>query len=163
MKDDHKSPTVDEKPIKALPRVEAKGDHKSPSVAVKLLQIPVAESRNDEPQRRTGPNDLQRSKGHGSQERRAERHGDPSNPCLVDDHRPSRVVRQEELERDVYDCAYLALAHQEAATSIVTTDTDFKELCERLGLRYVNPVPEAILRKFGAWKLPPQSHGNGIK
>jgi predicted nucleic acid-binding protein len=52
------------------------------------------------------------------------------------------------LKHDVYDCVYLALAFQENASSIITTDTDFERLCREVGLKYVNPVPEKILTKF---------------
>ena len=53
-----------------------------------------------------------------------------------------------ELRHDVFDCMYLALAHQEKATGIVTTDTDFKRLCAHAGLTYINPVPEELLKQF---------------
>lgn len=56
-----------------------------------------------------------------------------------------------ELRHDVFDCAYLALARQESAKSIITTDTDFQRLCRRLKLEYQNPVPESVLRQFKAW------------
>jgi len=49
---------------------------------------------------------------------------------------------------DIYDCYYIALALQEGATAIVTTDTDFKKLCDRMGLVYENPVPEDVLKTF---------------
>ncbi len=54
----------------------------------------------------------------------------------------------EELGHDVYDCIYVALARQEGAESIVTTDTDFEELCGKVGLEYENPVPLSVLRRF---------------
>ncbi|MCK4381332.1 MAG: type II toxin-antitoxin system VapC family toxin [Candidatus Lokiarchaeota archaeon] len=57
-----------------------------------------------------------------------------------------------ELNHDIYDCYYLALAKQENATSILTTDTDFDKLCKRIGLNYENPVPLDILKKFSAFK-----------
>src|SRR5208337_4533341 len=47
----------------------------------------------------------------------------------------------EDLKHDVFDCMYLALALQEKAGSIVTTDTDFEKLCNQVGLKYINPVP----------------------
>ncbi|MEX2756375.1 MAG: type II toxin-antitoxin system VapC family toxin [Candidatus Sigynarchaeota archaeon] len=49
---------------------------------------------------------------------------------------------------DIYDCYYIALALQEGATAILTTDTGFKKLCDRVGLAYENPVPEEILKTF---------------
>jgi len=54
----------------------------------------------------------------------------------------------EKLKHDVYDCVYLALAEQERASAIITTDTDFEELCRRVGLEYENPVPLNVLKKF---------------
>jgi predicted nucleic acid-binding protein len=53
-----------------------------------------------------------------------------------------------ELKHDVYDCMYLALALQEKATGIVTADTDFEKLCKHAGLRYINPVPKEVLKRF---------------
>ena len=55
------------------------------------------------------------------------------------------------LKHDVYNCIYLALALQEGASSIITTDTDFERLCRAVGIRYENPVPAEVLRKFGAY------------
>ena len=57
-----------------------------------------------------------------------------------------------DLNHDIYDCYYLALAKQENATSILTTDTDFDKLCKKIGLNYENPVPLDILKKFSAFK-----------
>ncbi len=57
-----------------------------------------------------------------------------------------------ELNQDIYDCYYLALAKQENATSILTTDTDFDKLCKKIGLNYENPIPLDILKKFSAFK-----------
>ena len=57
-----------------------------------------------------------------------------------------------EFNHDIYDCYYLALAKQENATSILTTDTDFDKLCKKIGLNYENPVPLDILKKFSAFK-----------
>jgi predicted nucleic acid-binding protein len=54
----------------------------------------------------------------------------------------------EELKHDVYDCMYVALALQEKAKGIVTTDTDFERLCKHAGLDYVNPVPREVLKRF---------------
>ena len=53
-----------------------------------------------------------------------------------------------ELRHDVFDCMYLALALQEKAAGIVTTDTDFEKLCKHVGLRYFNPVPKEVLKRF---------------
>jgi len=58
----------------------------------------------------------------------------------------------EELKHDVYDCVYIAAALQENASAIITTDTDFEKLCKRTRLRYINPVPKKILRRFKEWK-----------
>ncbi len=57
-----------------------------------------------------------------------------------------------ELNHDIYDCYYLALAKQEKATSILTTDTGFDKLCKKIGLNYENPVPLDILKKFSTFK-----------
>jgi predicted nucleic acid-binding protein len=54
----------------------------------------------------------------------------------------------EELKHDVFDCMYLALARQEKAKGIVTTDTDFERLCKHTGLEYFNPVPKEVLKRF---------------
>ena len=54
----------------------------------------------------------------------------------------------DELRHDVFDCMYLALALQEKAGGIVTTDTDFEGLCRRVGLAYLNPVPKEVLKRF---------------
>ncbi|MBD3254980.1 MAG: PIN domain-containing protein [Candidatus Lokiarchaeota archaeon] len=53
-----------------------------------------------------------------------------------------------DLKHDIYDCSYLALAIQEGASFILTTDTDFKTLCVKMGLTYENPVPMNVLKKF---------------
>ncbi len=57
-----------------------------------------------------------------------------------------------QLKHDVYDCIYLALAKQENASTIITTDTDFEKLCEKMGLKYENPVPSKILKQFQSYK-----------
>jgi len=54
----------------------------------------------------------------------------------------------EELKHDMFDCVYLAFALQEGANAIITTDTDFEQLCKHVGLEYVNPVPEEVLKHF---------------
>ena len=54
----------------------------------------------------------------------------------------------EDLNHDVFDCMYLALALQEKAIGIVTTDGDFEKLCNPLGLEYINPVPREVLKRF---------------
>jgi predicted nucleic acid-binding protein len=54
----------------------------------------------------------------------------------------------QELKHDVFDCIYLALAKQEKAASIVTTDTDFEKLCNQVNLKYINPVPKEVLKRF---------------
>ncbi len=53
-----------------------------------------------------------------------------------------------ELNHDVADCMYLALALQEKASSIITTDTDFEKLCNHAGINYVNPIPRDVLKRF---------------
>lgn len=47
-----------------------------------------------------------------------------------------------EKDHDVYDSFVLALARSSDADYVVTTDTDFDELCEGEAVTYVNPVPE---------------------
>jgi predicted nucleic acid-binding protein len=53
-----------------------------------------------------------------------------------------------EFKHDVFDCMYVALALQEKAAAIVTTDTDFERLCKHTGLAYINPVPREVLKRF---------------
>jgi hypothetical protein len=43
---------------------------------------------------------------------------------------------------------YLALALQEKAAGLVTTDTGFERLCKDVGLDYHNPVPKEVLKRF---------------
>jgi predicted nucleic acid-binding protein len=52
------------------------------------------------------------------------------------------------LKHDVFDCIYLAFALQEDANAIITTDTDFEQLCKHTGLEYANPVPKEVLKRF---------------
>jgi len=52
------------------------------------------------------------------------------------------------LHHDVHDCSYLALALMVKAQAIISTDTDFKRIAPKVGLKYINPVPEHIIRKF---------------
>ena len=66
----------------------------------------------------------------------------------------SRTTMQEAFElartlrHDVYDTFYLALAMDHGATSVLTTDRDFRTLCRKVGLQYENPVPDGVLRRF---------------
>jgi len=57
-----------------------------------------------------------------------------------------------QLKHDVYDCIYLALAKQENASTIITTDTDFQKLCQKIELKYENPIPPKILKRFQSYK-----------
>lgn len=50
---------------------------------------------------------------------------------------------------DVYDSFYIALARDVGADRLVTTDTDFAALCADEPVEYVNPVPQAVLERFG--------------
>lgn len=43
---------------------------------------------------------------------------------------------------DVYDSFILALAKSSAADYLITTDTDFAELCDDEAVTYQNPIPE---------------------
>ena len=63
------------------------------------------------------------------------------------------------LKHDVYDCVYLAVALQEGAGSILTTDTDFERLAPAIGIRYENPVPIDVLKKFSNYQF---QRGGGI-
>lgn len=56
------------------------------------------------------------------------------------------------LHHDAFDTGYLAVALQNQATGIMTTDTDFRNLCQKKHLQYLNPVPTRVLKKFAAWK-----------
>lgn len=49
---------------------------------------------------------------------------------------------------NVFDCFYVALARQADADVLVTTDTDFEELCADEPFDYVNPVPSSVLEEF---------------
>jgi predicted nucleic acid-binding protein len=72
----------------------------------------------------------------------------PRYPCLKRESILEAFRLAKELRHDVFDCMYLALALQEKAVGIVTTDTDFERLCKHVGLEYVNPVPKEVLRRF---------------
>ncbi|MDY7082417.1 MAG: type II toxin-antitoxin system VapC family toxin [Halobacteria archaeon] len=54
-----------------------------------------------------------------------------------------------EKNHDVYDCFFVALARQHRTEAILTTDTDFKKLCDDEEFLYVNPVPESVLEELG--------------
>ena len=64
------------------------------------------------------------------------------------------VVRAIELSRelphDVYDCFLVALAENGEATHLVTTDAGLRRVCEKVGIRYENPIPRKVLAQFGA-------------
>jgi len=72
----------------------------------------------------------------------------PRYPCLQRKTILESFKLAEELKHDVFDCVYLAFALQEKAKAIITTDTDFRQLCRQVGLEYVNPVPLEVLRRF---------------
>lgn len=55
-----------------------------------------------------------------------------------------------EKNHDLYDCFYLTLARRANVDKLVTTDRDFKRLCEGEDFEYVNPVPEKVLNEFHA-------------
>ena len=57
-----------------------------------------------------------------------------------------------ELDHDVYDCFLLALGLDHGVDCLLTTDTDFNQLCGDVALTYVNPVPPTVLERF---------HGDG--
>lgn len=54
-----------------------------------------------------------------------------------------------ELSHDVYDCFLVALAEKGEATHLVTTDVGLRGVCEKVGIRYENPVPRKVLTQFG--------------
>lgn len=53
-----------------------------------------------------------------------------------------------EKNHDVYDSFILSLARAHDADYLLTTDTDFDELCDGEAVRYVNPIPEAEREKL---------------
>lgn len=57
-----------------------------------------------------------------------------------------------ELSHDVFDTTYLVLAKKTHSRGIITTDTDFERLCDKLGIEYLNPIPKQILKKFASFK-----------
>ena len=65
-------------------------------------------------------------------------------------HRAFDLAR--ELHHDPFDSTYLAGALENQASGIMTTDTDFRRLCQAKKLDYVNPVPPRVLEKFAGWK-----------
>ncbi len=78
-----------------------------------------------------------------------------SNPTYIGLNRQTLLEAfqlSNELHHDIYDCYYLALAKQEKADIILTTDTDFEKLCPKVDLGYDNPVPLDILKKFSSYK-----------
>lgn len=63
----------------------------------------------------------------------------------------------ETLNHDIYDCYYLVGALSSNCQAILTTDSDFEKLCQRirpleLKLIYENPVPKQILTEFAKFK-----------
>ncbi|MGQ4891344.1 MAG: type II toxin-antitoxin system VapC family toxin [Candidatus Njordarchaeia archaeon] len=56
------------------------------------------------------------------------------------------------LKHDVYDTIYIVLALREKAEGIITTDRDFEKLAKAIGIEYVNPVPDTVLKKFASFK-----------
>lgn len=63
------------------------------------------------------------------------------------------------LNHDIFDCYYLAGAVSGECDSILTTDTDFLKLSQKLNdmyqykLTYNNPIPKEILKDFSAFKM----------
>jgi len=56
------------------------------------------------------------------------------------------------LKHDIYDVIYISVAKFTNATTIITTDTDFKKLCKKTNLKYENPIPPKILKQFQSYK-----------
>ena len=78
-------------------------------------------------------------------------YGRPQYCCLQKEAIMESFRLAEKLRHDVFDCVYLALALQENANAIITTDTDFERLCRQVKLDYENPVPAEILKRFKEW------------
>lgn len=72
----------------------------------------------------------------------------PRYPCLHRETILESFRLAKKLRHSVFDCIYLAFALQEEASAIVTTDTDFEQLCKHIGLEYANPVPKDVLTRF---------------
>ena len=53
-----------------------------------------------------------------------------------------------EKNHGVYDSFFVSLARSHDADGILTTDTDFETLCEDEEFRYLNPLPEPVLRNL---------------
>ena len=53
-----------------------------------------------------------------------------------------------EKNHDVYDSFMLALARAYDAEYLITTDSDFDELCDDEDVTYVNPIPTAKREKL---------------
>lgn len=47
---------------------------------------------------------------------------------------------------------YIALAREDDADILLTTDRDFEALCQDESFEYTNPVPEDVLSEFHAVK-----------
>jgi len=53
-----------------------------------------------------------------------------------------------EKNHDAYDCFFVSLARSHDADCVLTADTDFEKLCENEEIRYLNPVPDSVLKNF---------------
>lgn len=53
-----------------------------------------------------------------------------------------------EYDHDVYDCFLVSLSRHHEVDAILTTDSDFEELCDGERFEYRNPVPEDVLVRF---------------
>ena len=56
------------------------------------------------------------------------------------------------VNHDVFDTIYCVIAKKNNCAGIITTDRDFEKICGELGLEYINPVPDTILKKFHKYK-----------
>jgi len=81
----------------------------------------------------------------------------PQYRCLKKQTITESFKLAKELKHDVFDCVYLAFALQESANAVITTDTDFERLCKRIKLKYINPVPTEVLRRFKEWDQKPDT------
>ncbi|MGQ4834465.1 MAG: type II toxin-antitoxin system VapC family toxin [Candidatus Asgardarchaeia archaeon] len=72
--------------------------------------------------------------------------------CITNDLLTRAFELSKKLNHDPYDTIYLSAALSVNATAIITTDKDFKRLCKMTGIKYENPVPEDVLKKFYLFK-----------
>ncbi|WP_227134375.1 type II toxin-antitoxin system VapC family toxin [Halorubellus salinus] len=52
---------------------------------------------------------------------------------------------------DVYDCYYIAAARSANVDKIISTDTDFRGLCDDEDFHYLQPVSDEVLAEFESY------------